>query len=76
MKARIGVVDSAKVIEIEIDEPDEFRSSVEAAIGSEDAIHWFTDAKKRTVGVPRGRIAYVEIESDRDGHAIGFSPGG
>lgn len=76
MKARIGVAESSKVIEIEVDDPEAFQSQVEAAFASEAAVTWFTDAKQRTVGVPVGKIAYVEIDSQADAHRVGFGPAG
>jgi hypothetical protein len=35
---------------------------------------WFTDTKGRTVGIPATKVAYVEIEEDEDGPAVGFAP--
>lgn len=75
MKARIGIADSSKVIEVEIDDPAQFRLEMEEAVSSSHPLSWFTDAKKRTVGVPGARIAFVEIESEKDSHTIGFAPG-
>lgn len=76
MNARIGVADSSKVIEIEIDDPAGFRQEIESAFSAGEAIAWFTDVKKRSVGVPTGRIAYVEIDSEEGAHRVGFTPGG
>lgn len=75
MKARIGVADSAKVIEIEVDDTASFRSEVESAFASDQGMHWFTDAKGMSVGVPVRRIAYVEIETEESRHRVGFAPG-
>ncbi len=75
MKARIGVAESSKVIEIEIEDPAQFRLEVEEAVSSSHPMAWFTDSKKRTVGVPGSRIAFVEIESEKNAHTIGFAPG-
>lgn len=76
MKARIGVADAGKVIEIEVDDAEAFRSEVEAALASSRDVYWFIDVKHRSVGVPVGRIAYVEIEPEDGGRTVGFSPGG
>jgi hypothetical protein len=51
MKVRIGIADTSKVVEIEIDDPETFRSEVERAM-TEGGMAWFTDIKGRTVGVP------------------------
>lgn len=75
MRARIGVADSGKVIEIEVDDPDGFRSDVEAAFASEQEVSWFTDVKQHLVGVPVKRIAYVEIDPEESERKVGFAPG-
>jgi len=74
MKARIGVAESTKVIEIDVDDAATFKSQVEGAFASDEAIAWFTDVKKRTVGVPTGRIAYVEIDAEDGSRSVGFAP--
>lgn len=76
MKARIGVAESTKVIEIEVDDAATFKEQVESALASEDVIAWFTDVKKRTVGVPTGRIAYVEMDAENGARSVGFAPTG
>lgn len=76
MKARIGVAESTKVIEIEIDDVATFRIDVESAFGSAESIAWFTDVKKRLVGVPTGRIAYVEIDAEDGARSVGFATTG
>lgn len=75
MKARIGVADSTKVIEIEVEDSDAFRSDVENAFSSERVVYWFTDDRGLSVGIPVGRIAYVEIETEESRHRVGFAPG-
>ncbi|HJR91321.1 MAG TPA: DUF3107 family protein [Acidimicrobiia bacterium] len=75
MKARIGVADSTKVIEIEVDDAVAFRDEVETVMKSDETVAWFTDVKQRTVGVPTARIAYVEIDAEDGARSIGFAPG-
>lgn len=75
MKARIGVADSAKVVEVEVEDTDAFRSDMESAFASEKDVHWFTDDKGHSVGIPVGRIAYVEIETEESRQRVGFAPG-
>lgn len=74
MKARIGVAESSKVIEIEVDDADGLRSTAEEALAAGTGMLWLTDTKQRTVGVPVARIAYVEIESSESARAVGFAP--
>lgn len=74
MNVRIGVADSPKLVELEIEDHKKFRQTVEAAV-KEGGIAWFTDSKGREVGIPSGRIAYVEVDSPNGGRTVGFGPG-
>jgi Protein of unknown function (DUF3107) len=73
MKVRIGVSDTNKVFELEIDDIKAFQKEVESSI-SAGSMAWFTDAKGRKVGVPSRALAFVEIEADEGSHSIGFAP--
>lgn len=74
MKARIGVADNAKVIEIEVEDPSALRTTIEEAIDASQSVVWFTDVKERIVGVPAERIAFVEIDPEGDRRSVGFAP--
>ena len=73
MLVKIGVADSNRVIEIETEDPEEFRTSIEEAFSQARSVLWFEDTKKRMVGVPVARLAYVEIETDGAERQIGFA---
>lgn len=73
MKVRIGVAESDKIVELEIDDVDAFKKSVASAVESGD-MSWFKDTKGREVGIPAARLAYVEVEGEADGRAVGFAP--
>lgn len=73
MNVKIGVADSSKLVELEVEDHEKFRQSVEDAIKA-GGIAWFTDTKGREVGIPAGRIAYIEVDSPDGGHAVGFGP--
>lgn len=73
MKARIGVVESSKVVEVEVDDLEEFKKGVAEAIGN-GAIVWFTDTRGREIGLPADKVAYVEVEGDNDSRSVGFAP--
>lgn len=75
MKARIGVADGGKVIEIDVEDAEAFRREVEEAFSSDTEVYWFSDVKQRSVGVPVARIAYVEIEPADADRRVGFAPG-
>ena len=73
MRVRIGITDTSKVVEIEVDDVKEFQDEVERAV-SEGGLAWFLDTKGRTVGIPARGVAYVEIEGNEGGHSVGFAP--
>jgi hypothetical protein len=74
MRARIGIVDTSKVVEIDIDDVAAFRAEVEQGV-SDGGVVWFTDIKSRTVGIPSRGLAFVEIDTEGGGPAVGFAPG-
>jgi len=46
---------------------------ITASVGTEGAMLWLTDRKGRRVGIPTGKLAYVEIGAPRSGRSVGFS---
>lgn len=73
MKVRIGVAESSKIVELEVDDLKAFKESVAAAVESGD-VFWSTDKKGREVGIPARNIAFVEVESVDTDQAVGFAP--
>ena len=74
MKVRIGISTTHKLLEIEVDYPNAFQKTMEAAI-LEGGLGWFTDTKGRTVGIPARSVAFIEMENTPGGHTVGFAPG-
>ena len=74
MEVRIGVTYTPREIEVELDDDDadRVRKDVEAAVSAEGGVLWLQDRRGRTVGVPSGRIAWVEI-NPREERRVGFS---
>lgn len=79
MDVRIGVTYSPKELDLELADDAEaaaVRSQVEAALaGGETTVLWLTDRRGRQVGVPVGKIAYVEIGAPGADRRIGFAGG-
>ena len=73
MIVRIGIAETDKVVELEIDEVKSFKKKVEKAI-DEGGVAWFTDSKGRSVGIPARSIAFVEIEDAEAHPTVGFAP--
>jgi hypothetical protein len=72
---RIGVTNSIREVEIELDDstdPAELKAIVDEALSSEDKVLWLTDKRGRQVAVPAAKVGYVEIGSPNEHRAIGF----
>jgi hypothetical protein len=73
MELRIGVVHSAKELNLEFEgTADEVVGKIDKALADGAALVWLTDTKGRRVGVPTARIAYVEVDEDGGGKRVGF----
>jgi len=71
---RIGLTQTPKELEVQLgDDADAsaLRAQVDAALAAGGTL-WLTDRKGRQVGVPAGKLAYVEIGSPEDERRIGF----
>lgn len=76
MEVRIGVIYTAKEIEVEVaDETDrdELVSAVEAAVARGAGMLWLTDRRGRKVGVPADKLAYVDIGAVAGERRVGFA---
>jgi hypothetical protein len=73
LKVKIGVADANRVIEVETDDPGKIREMIDVAFAANSAVLWFEDTKNRLIGIPRDKIAFVEIDQDRSDHAVGFA---
>lgn len=77
MDVRIGVIHTAKEIDIEL-APDadreKIRAAIEKAMGDDDVL-WLTDRHGREICVPGGKIAYVELGTPDTERRIGFGAG-
>jgi hypothetical protein len=73
MKVRIGISTTDKLLEIEVEDPEAFRSEMERAV-EEGGLGWFTDSKGRTVGIPARSVAFIEMEDTAGDRTVGFAP--
>ena len=74
MDVRIGLIQNAKELELQLDDDADagaLREQVDAALKDGSTL-WLTDRKGRQVGVAAEKLAYVEIGSPEDGRRIGF----
>lgn len=72
MKVRIGVADTDKVLEVEVDDPKDFKKEIDRSVSS-GGMAWFTDSKGRTVGVSAKNVAFVEIDDAEQATRVGFA---
>ena len=75
MDVRIGIVQSMKELDIELPDDadrDKVLADIEASRAKEGAILWLTDRKGRQVGVPVGKVAYVELDPPASDRRVGF----
>jgi hypothetical protein len=71
---RIGIVQTAKELEVELSEDvdrDKLLREIEAAL-ADDAVLWLTDRRGRRVGVPVAKVAYVEVGAPTPERRVGF----
>ena len=59
-------------LEVEDGDRDDLKARVEAALGGATDVLWVTDKRGRDVGIPAGKIAYVEVGSADGERRIGF----
>lgn len=71
MKVKIGIAESSRVVELEVDDVGAFEKMLEGEFGGGPGLIWFEDTKHRRIGVPKDRIAFVEIDREDD-RPVGF----
>ena len=73
MKVRIGISNTDKMIELEVDDAKTFKKEIEKAVET-GSLGWFTDSKGRSVAVPANNIAFIEVEDAEGETQVGFAP--
>lgn len=73
MRVRIGISNTDKLIELEVDDIKEFQKEIERAV-NDGSLGWFIDSKGRTVGIPARNVAFIEMEDAESAKTVGFAP--
>jgi hypothetical protein len=76
VEVRIGVIYTAKEIEVEVTDEtdrDELVSAVENSVAQGTGMLWLTDRRGRKVGVPVDKLAYVDIGAEAGERRVGFA---
>lgn len=71
VKVRIAT-QSARELELEVEDGDAVAKMVEAALAGNDHIVWITDTKGHRHGVLIEKVAFVEVESAEERPEVGF----
>lgn len=72
IEVRIGVIDSPKELILELDDnPKDLVDKINAASGETASLLWLTDSKGKQIAVSVAKIAYLEIEPERN-RTVGF----
>lgn len=73
MEIRIGVVDSPKEINLDVKEGlDDLIKRIDEALTGGASVLWLEDEKGRRVGIPSGKVAYVEVDPESTPRSVGF----
>ena len=75
MEVRIGIIHTAKELEIELAEDaerDTIIADVEAALSRREGVLWLTDRRGRRVGISAAQLAYVEVGAPANERRVGF----
>jgi hypothetical protein len=75
VEVRIGITQVPREIDVELGDDadaDQVAKQVEEALSSEGGVLWLTDRKGRRVGIPAGKVAYVELGSPTEDRRVGF----
>jgi len=73
---RIGMLHNPKELVLDLGDADRdsVKAQVDGAIAGSGSVLWLTDKDGRSVGVPAGQIAYVEVGSADTKRRMGFAP--
>ena len=75
MDVRIGLVYSARELEVELPDDsdvDALRSQVEQAMADPDAVLWLVDKRGASFGLSASKITFVQLGTPSDKGRIGF----
>ncbi len=76
MEVRIGVTYVQREITVDMGDGvdgDRLVEEIKEAVGEDSTMLWFTDRRGRRVGVPTGKLAYVEVGPEGSERRVGFS---
>lgn len=76
MDVRIGISQSMREIEIDVDDAisrDDLKDHITEALSDDDRVLWMADRRGREIAVPASKVAYVEIGTPAESRRVGFT---
>lgn len=64
MRVRIGIADTPREVELEVDDVEAFVEMLESAHAADSALIWVDAADGKRVGIPLARLGFVEFEPE------------
>ena len=71
-KVRIGV-QSARELELEVEDGEAVAEQLEAALNAGEAISWLVDARGDRHGIAISKLVFVQVEGEADRRGVGFA---
>lgn len=71
-KLRVGV-QSARELELEVEEPDAVKQAIESAMAAGESVVWLTDTRGHHFGIVVDKLAFVEVEYAKGKPGVGFA---
>ena len=75
MKIKIGIAHTNRVVEIEAKDAEKVVSAIERAFAEDHPIVWLDDADGTRYAIPKGMVAFFEVESPEIRSGVGFAAG-
>lgn len=73
MKVRIGISNTDKLVELDVDDSQAFKKEIERAV-VDGGMGWFIDTKGRSIGIPAKHVAFIEMDDSEEQPQVGFAP--
>jgi hypothetical protein len=73
VRVRFGMADTAREVDIEVDDTAALIDDVERAMSEGDKLLWVTTEEGRRYGLVVDRIVFVDVEPAKQRTGIGFS---
>jgi hypothetical protein len=64
MRVRIGIAETSREVELDVDDVSAFATMLEEAHSKGEAFVWVDAVDGKRVGIPVSRVGFVEIEPD------------